>query len=534
MRRIRRSSIQAGVAACAIALPVMVPAALDAQVFVRTQEDGQGLLRARNQECFVITPLHAVRQAQDADRILLVAQGRVERYARFEADYGNDVAVLRVEADRPLACPSEWNPGERLSELLRNALEGVIESMREDGSPQRHFVRITGYDDRSVSVRAVQQGDALRRGLSGSRLVIAGVPAGMLQQVDNQTGEGVVLRHDFLTDLLHSFFGRAVAAASDVRPIMDVQTAIPILDRAVAAKDLSQQGQVQALEALLAAGLAFGGADLSGIRLSGANLSGAQFGGTMLAGTDLSGARAVQADLTEANLAFTRLTRADLSEATLVGARAGFADADSAVFANARAKRASFYGASLRSADFRGADLTGASFVMADLRGARLDGANLTDALFFASRLEGATFARATVANTEVSGSSLPQGTLSAAQVRGACTSWDDSGLAGPMMNVSLIERIPSSRFSGGVEYAPLTRQGMFGLYQFSTRGLARCGARSGSNPGIFGDNRVSTDWGGGFDAVLISKADRRRAWVRRVESHMQMMMAELNAWHRR
>ena len=88
---------------------------------------------------------------------------------------------------------------------------------------------------------------------------------------------------------------------------MDLGTATALLDRAVAAKDLSNQWQVEAVEALLVQGYDFVGRDLSGISLAGAELSGGVFGGAALVGTDLSESGSRGADFTRADLSFANL-----------------------------------------------------------------------------------------------------------------------------------------------------------------------------------------------------------------------------------
>lgn len=314
---------------------------------------------------------------------------------------------------------------------------------------------------------------------------------------------------------------------------MDVETATALLDRAVEAKDLSNQGQIEALEVLLGVGFDFDGADLSGIRLAGVNIAGASFAGAMLTGSDLSGSSAGGVDFTEAELRFANLDGADLTGASLVNARLTFADAESANFTRVNARHASFYGGNLQGANFRDADLSGAIFMMADLRGAQLDGANLEDTLFFATLLDGATFDGATFNNTEITGSSVSDGALTADQANGTCTSLEDMATPGPIMDGVLLEEIPSSRFTGGIEYVDLMAYAdYFYLEPISTRGLDSCRARSEDVPGIWyasGAEQLDTDYGMSYDTSLISKAGRRTNWVTRIIDHMSMITDALN-----
>ncbi len=335
----------------------------------------------------------------------------------------------------------------------------------------------------------------------------------------------------------HSGSATATIPVEDtVGPSLDVEAARAVLDRAVAAKDLSNQGQVEAIETLLAAGDTYENNDLSGIQLAGAKLAGGVFNSAMLAGSDLSESTAKEVDFTGADLRFANLNGADLTGAKLEDAWADFADAESTVFTNAQASRASFYGANLRGADFSNADLRGASFIMADLSGARLDGANLEDTLFYATLLKDVTFEDATFSNTEITGSALSEGTLTPAQAVGTCTTLEDMASPGPTMDIALIEKIPNSRYEDGIEYSDLMEYSpVFYLTTPPTSGLTRCAARSDDNPMIWyanGAEQVSTDWGAAYDTELISAAGRRSDWVSRIEDHMRMMTATLNARH--
>ena len=303
---------------------------------------------------------------------------------------------------------------------------------------------------------------------------------------------------------------------------MDVQTARAVLDRAVAAKNLSNQGQVEAIETLLADGDTYENADLSGIRLAGANLAGGTFSRAMLTGTDLSESTAKEADFSKANLDFANLNGADLTGANLESAWLEFTDAESTVFTDAQASRVSFLGANLRGADFRNADLRDASFIMADLSGARLDGANLENTLFFATLLEDVTFEDATFSNTEITGSALSEGALTSGQAGGTCTTLEDLA-EGPRFQVWFTEEY------GSAPDDPVESllQEWYYLKPFPTSGLARCAARSENDDGIYWTFRNEL-----YDTALISKTGRRSDWVSRIVNHMSMMTATLNARH--
>lgn len=196
-----------------VLLSLLVATVAEAQVFLRAGEVGQGVLRARGGECFIIAPEHVVR---DGSAVTVISEHRRQGNAEVEERYSGDVAVLRVATTSPLPCPGPWDAAARLRERLPSAVEGLLESRNEDGSLQRRFVRISSHDSRFITVRPHSAQDALFRGLSGSLLRIGGTPAGMLLQVDAESGEGVVLRMDHLTDIVRNFFDipATVAAVS--------------------------------------------------------------------------------------------------------------------------------------------------------------------------------------------------------------------------------------------------------------------------------------------------------------------------------
>lgn len=176
-------------------------------VFVEAAENGQGLLRERNGECFVVTPKHVV---EGSDAITIVASGRLEAGARLDATFAEDVAVLRVVDRGRFGCAFPWDEAAGLDELLRDSPEGVLVSTSPTGALQRRFVRIAGFSRGAVRIRPVTEDDAFFKTLSGGLLEIRGRPAGILLRADAGSGEGTVMRMDQLTDVVRRFF--------DVRP----------------------------------------------------------------------------------------------------------------------------------------------------------------------------------------------------------------------------------------------------------------------------------------------------------------------------
>lgn len=199
-------------------------------MFVEATENGQGLLRERNGECFVVTPKHVVEGSGD---VTVVAAGRLEAAGRLDTTFTEDVAILRVVDRGRFACGAPWDEAHGLEAVLGEALDGVLVTTTATGAVQRRFVRIVGWAHGSIRVRPATDGDALFQTLSGGLLEIGGRPAGMLLSVNATSGAGTVLRMDHLSGIVRGFF--------DVRPADALATASgytlrPLRFRAMAAE----------------------------------------------------------------------------------------------------------------------------------------------------------------------------------------------------------------------------------------------------------------------------------------------------------
>jgi hypothetical protein len=169
-------------------------------VFVQSQEDGQGFLRQRGSDCYLITPQHVLGPERSAE---LVGE-RAERYQGIlERSYDPDLAILRVP-DRS-DCPSRFPDGGALRELLRNTSSARLLTRSASGAVRQTGVEIIASDERFIRIRA-RSGERLFRGMSGSPLMIGRSTAGMLQSVDADSGSGTVLRQDYMSRVLESWF----------------------------------------------------------------------------------------------------------------------------------------------------------------------------------------------------------------------------------------------------------------------------------------------------------------------------------------
>ncbi|WP_207449302.1 pentapeptide repeat-containing protein [Roseomonas marmotae] len=320
------------------------------------------------------------------------------------------------------------------------------------------------------------------------------------------------------------------ARVSQIHGAMELEAAGGAVRRAQELRDYSDVGQVQAIEMLSSQGRSFSAANLSGLLLNGlrlpggelekAALSGAKLRRAVLANATMKDATIVQADLTDA-----RLEGADLSGAVLV-----LSDGSRTAFNRADARGTNFSLGHFPSADFRAASLQSARFAFADLRGADFSGADLSDAVFIGAQLSGARFDGATLRNTDMTAvfslpdalRGLPEGSI----CRTGTPKPDER------LNVTIIERIPSSRFSGGVEYSRLLEK----WYYYSSMepaGLARCALRRAAEDWSFpvstfrGQESISSSFSLSFSTGFLKAGDRERDVLNRLGQSLSALESD-------
>jgi len=202
---------------------------------------------------------------------------------------------------------------------------------------------------------------------------------------------------------------------------LDLPTALMLLDRSMHARDGSMQGQVVAIESLLAQGYEFNSSNLSGISFRDASLRKGIFNKARLHAVDLRKVDASGANLSESGLRFANLEEGIFAEADLSNTYAPFIWGKAADFEKANLAAANFFCADLRGTNFSNANLRGASFAFADLRGAKFDGADMTGAYLPGAVLDGASFVNTIINNTDFTGAAAEHFTLSHEQIAGAC-----------------------------------------------------------------------------------------------------------------
>ena len=184
----------------ALTLTLFAGEAAAQPVFVAGAEDGQGFLRQRGEACYLVTPQHVVGLARKA----ALTGDRAERYsATLERSYDPDLAILRVAGLS--GCPTRFPDGGALDRLLQATSQARLASRSNSGAVRQTPIEIIASDERYIRIR-VRNGEPLFRGMSGSPLMIGGSTAGMLQSVNADSGIGTVLRQDYLSRVLESWF----------------------------------------------------------------------------------------------------------------------------------------------------------------------------------------------------------------------------------------------------------------------------------------------------------------------------------------
>lgn len=224
---------------------------------------------------------------------------------------------------------------------------------------------------------------------------------------------------------------------------------VAVFSEALRGKSRGDMGQARVLGSFVQQGRTFDGQDFSGVGFAraqapgmaapGADLTLAAFPNADLKGADFSGARMIA----------TIFEGANLQQAKLQKARAALVQGQGANLQGADLSRSNWFGADLRGADLRQANLKGANLAHADMRGANLSGADLSGAFLRNADLRGAKFDGTKFLNTDVASALLPGEQLTPQQFSALCAT---SKPTNSIEKWQVIERIPTSRFSGGYE----------------------------------------------------------------------------------
>ena len=500
------------------------PSATAQTVWIEGAEEGQGVLRARGNECFVITPYHVVKDT--LGDVTIVGPQATRTTAELVRSFPSDLAVLRIKDARSLSC-DEWLPLDNFDAMLKTQAGGFLLITERTGGRTRLQVTFAAHDEERIFVRPSPGARQIEQTMSGALLLINGAPGGILLQKSNDEGTGEIYQIDDVMRLTQPFFAVATKPENpDNAASMEPAVATALLDRAVQTRDGSQQGQNKAVAALLAQGYDFANANWSGLSLRGGVLRNGKFSGLVMHAGDLSDADLRGANLQKAGLRFGTMDRTQFGGALLGQVYAPFVSAQGADLTGADLARANFFAGDFRKANFTKAKLPGASLAFADLRGANFDGADLTGAYLTGALLDGATFTGAIVKDTDLQGAVGTWDGLSNAQRSGACRHGILGGAPGVLvLRVDLMERWPSNKYDSGYQFEDLRTEDV-ALRSFADRSLPLCRTPNDAAAAYRAD--YPAEMGIYVDREYVQKAGRRAAILDRINSHAKLLSTEL------
>lgn len=307
----------------------------------------------------------------------------------------------------------------------------------------------------------------------------------------------------------------------------DMSAIVAVVDRALEMRNGSEQGQVSAIERLLAKGNTFTGYDFSGVSLSGGKLRNGDFSNGRFHFSALDHVDATLTNFDDTGLRFVDFTASNFTGANISNAFAPFVFAASPPnFSRSKIVLSNFLGAALTGADFSGAILRGTSFAFADLTGANFAGADLTETQFVGAVLDDANFDDAIFQETNVIGASARSVSLTDSQREGLCRApIAFRHGAYTEISISLSESYPSARYASGTGYDDFY-SGYFGSTNMTDKSLPVCKEMKNSPPGYHakfpGEERMN------LSRDYLGKSSRKRFAKERVKSHFEKVLALL------
>lgn len=186
---------------------------------------------------------------------------------------------------------------------------------------------------------------------------------------------------------------------------IDLNNAILTLDRAMEARDGSNQGQVNAIELLLKNGYTYNNADFKGVALENSKLTNTDLTSCDFQTCNLKNAIFTESKLDNANLNFTNFKGANFNNCKSTSTRYHYARGSNSTFAKASLTNSSFFISDLSNADFTGANLTNASFAYCDLSNVSFENAIVKNTIFLNCILNDANFSNAEIKNINITNS---------------------------------------------------------------------------------------------------------------------------------
>ena len=176
-------------------------------VFVKAAENGNGFIRERVGECYIITPNHVV--LENLGGIKIVAKNRLELKGELLESFEPDLAILKLEKSANFNC-KPWQKNENLNEVLEDASMGFLEYRDEFGASNLLHVNITSKDQESIAVIPQDQNQQFVKGMSGASFYVnhktEKVLLGMLLNIEEDLKTGYIYQIDDIDRTLSPFF----------------------------------------------------------------------------------------------------------------------------------------------------------------------------------------------------------------------------------------------------------------------------------------------------------------------------------------
>lgn len=176
-------------------------------VFVKAKENGNGLIKERAENCFLITPSHVVLET--LGDIKIISKNRIEHQGKLVESFEPDLAIIKLESSSDFDC-KPWPRIENINETLENISTGFLEYLDELGTTHLLHVNITSIDQESIAIVPQNIDNQLVKGLSGSSFYSMydgkKVLLGMLLNIEADLKTGYVYQIDDIDRMLAPFF----------------------------------------------------------------------------------------------------------------------------------------------------------------------------------------------------------------------------------------------------------------------------------------------------------------------------------------
>jgi hypothetical protein len=175
------------------------------QVFIDSDEFGQGFITKHLNRCFFIAPFHVVKDSVFLNLIGDDSQRSIGE-GQLIQEFGYDLAVGSVEGKLASNCTTQFNALESNTNKIESNNTFAISTVNADGMVSRQNMIAVETNLTHIIVQPVSNEHMLYKGMSGSLLYLDDEPLGMLQSIESNTGFGKVLRFDRLLETLNPFF----------------------------------------------------------------------------------------------------------------------------------------------------------------------------------------------------------------------------------------------------------------------------------------------------------------------------------------